>query len=86
MKITKKTMWLYSKRKQVADKNRDKLIETSNRDKVPVARLDCSYDTNKTQSGKERHAICSHFDQNSFIHHRMLLKYTIMRLYKYKVS
>ena len=65
----KKTMWLYSKRKQVADKNRDKLIETSNRDKVPVARLDCSYDTNKTQSGKERHAIRSHFDQNSFIHH-----------------
>ena len=65
----KKTMWLYSKRKQVADKNRDKLIETSKRDKVPVARLDCSYDTNKTQSGKERHAIRSHFDQNSFIHH-----------------
>jgi hypothetical protein len=62
-------MWLYSKRKQVADKNRDKLVETSNRDKVSVARLDCSYDTNKTQNRKERHAIRSHFDQNSFIHH-----------------
>ena len=64
-----KTMWLYSKRKQVAEKNRNKLVEISNKDEVPVARLDCWYDTNKTQNGKERHAIRSHFDQNSFVHH-----------------
>ena len=50
-------------------KNRQKLVECSNRDKVPVARLDCYYETNKTQNGKERHAIRSHFDQSSFLHH-----------------
>lgn len=64
-----KTMWLFSKRRQVAEKNRQKLVECSNRDKVPVARLDCYYETNKTQNGKERHAIRSHFDQSSFLHH-----------------
>ena len=65
----RKTMWLYSKNKQVAEKNRDKLVETSKNNCVPVARLDCCYGTNKTQNGNERHAIRSHFDQKSFIHH-----------------
>ena len=57
------------KNRQVAAKNRDKLVETSKKDNVPVARLDCCYGTNKTQNGNKRHAIRSHFDQTSFIHH-----------------
>ena len=65
----KKTMWLYSKNSQVAEKNTDKLVQTSKNDNVPVARLDCWYETNKTQNGNERHAIRSHFDHGSFIHH-----------------
>ena len=63
----KKTMFLYSKRKQVADKNRDKLIETSKNKKVPVARMDCWYKTNKQQNKKERRAYRSHFDMQSFV-------------------
>ncbi len=63
----RKTMFLYSKTRQVADKNRDKLIETSKRKKVPVARMDCWYETNKQQNQKERRAYRSHFDMESYV-------------------
>ena len=65
----KKTMWLYSKVRQVQNKNRDMLVETSKKNQVPVAKLDCWYETFKTQNGQERHAIRSHFDSKSYIHH-----------------
>lgn len=68
----KKTMWLFSKVQQVQNKNRDMLVETSKKNQVPVAKLDCWYDTFKTQNGKERHAIMSHFDSKSYIHHTAL--------------
>lgn len=64
-----RTMWLFAKRRQVADKNRDKLVETSVKAEVPVARLDCWFDTNKLQNGAERHAIRSHFESNSYVRH-----------------
>ena len=34
-----------------------------------MARLDCWYDTNKLQNGKERHARRSHFDPKAYIRH-----------------
>ena len=65
----KKTMWLFAKNTQVQDKNRDKLVDTSVKAKVPVARLDCWFDTNKLQNGTERHAVRSHFETNSYVRH-----------------
>jgi predicted nucleic-acid-binding protein/DNA replication protein DnaC len=62
----KKTMWLFSNNADVRKKNVDKLVETSKTNKVPVARLNCWYDTNKTQSGKERRAYLSHFDSSCY--------------------
>ena len=61
-----KTMWLFSNNADVRKKNVDKLVETSKTNKVPVARLNCWYDTNKTQGGKERRAYLSHFDKNCY--------------------
>ena len=63
-----KTMWLYSKNAQVSDKNRNKLVETSTKKKVPVARLNCWYDTNKLQNSSDRIPIRSHFEHNAFVH------------------
>ena len=51
-----KTMWLFSNNADVRKKNVDKLVSTSKTKGVPVARLDCRYNTNKLQNGKERHA------------------------------
>ena len=48
------------------EKNVDKLVETSKTNKVPVARLNCWYDINKTQGGKERRAYLSHFDKSCY--------------------
>ena len=64
-----KTIWLFSKKKQVASKNVEKLVETSKENKVPVARLDCWYDTNKLQNDRERHAVRSHFDIGNYVPH-----------------
>ena len=61
-----KTMWLFSNNAVVRKKNVDKLVQKSKDSRVPVARLDCWYETNKLQNNKERHAIQSHFDTNSY--------------------
>ena len=61
-----KTMWLFSNNSDVRKKNVDKLVEVSTNKKLPVARLKCWYDTNKTQGGKERNIYKSHFDFNSY--------------------
>jgi len=63
-----KTMWLYTKNIQVSDKNRDKLVETSKKNNVPVARLNCCYDTNKLQNISDRVPVRSHFEHNGFVH------------------
>ena len=64
-----KTMWLFSNNADVRKKNVEKLVSTSKTKEVPVARLDCWYDTNKLQNGKERHARRSHFDPKAYIRH-----------------
>ena len=58
----KRTMWLFSNNNDVRKKNVDKLVKISKANKLPVARLNCLYNTNKKQSGKEMHAYTSHFD------------------------
>lgn len=61
------TMFLFSNNIEVRKKNVDKLVETSKSNKVPVARLDCWYDTNKQQNvTKERRIFQSHFDPNCY--------------------
>ena len=42
-----KTMWLFTNNDDVRKKNVDKHVKTSKDKKVPVARLDCSYNTKK---------------------------------------
>ena len=41
-------------------------VQYSRFHKTFVARMNCWYDTNKTQSGKEKRAFTSHFDDKSF--------------------
>ena len=62
-----KTMWLFANNQDVREKNVQRLVKTSKQAKVPVARLNCCYDTNKTQNGRERCAIRSHFDDKSYM-------------------
>ena len=62
----KRTMWLFSNNNDVKRKNVDKLVEVSRNNSLPVARLKCWYDTNKTQDGKERNVYKSHFDINGY--------------------
>ncbi len=62
-------MWLFTRRRQVANKNQDKLLENSKKDKVPVAQLDCWFDSNKLQNGGERRFVLSHFERNTYHHH-----------------
>ena len=64
-----KTMWLFSDNPSVKAKNAERLVATSNDNKVPVARLDCHYGTKKLQNGKTRHAVHYHFDNNSHVKH-----------------
>jgi hypothetical protein len=45
------------------------LIHTSKKMSVPVARLDCTYDTKRLSRDKERMVSYSHFDQNSYDQH-----------------
>lgn len=61
-----KTMWLFSNNSEVRRKNIDKLVEVSTNNNVPVARLKCWYDTNKTQGGKQRSICKSHFEANCY--------------------
>ncbi len=41
------TIWLFSNNNDVKKKNVDKLVKISKINKLPVARLNCWYDTNK---------------------------------------
>ena len=61
-----RTMWLFSNNADVRKQNVEKLAETSKANNLPVARLNCWYDTNKTQNGKDRRAYTSHFDSKCY--------------------
>lgn len=60
-----KTMYLFTNNADKDKMNGEKLVETSKNQNKPVARLDCWFDTNKLQGGKERQPIKSHFDDHT---------------------
>ncbi len=65
LKNNKKTMWLYAQNAEKEHKNQEMLIHTSKKMSIPVARLDCTYDTKRLSGDKKRTMCYSHFDQNS---------------------
>jgi hypothetical protein len=69
LKNNKKTMWLYARNAEKEHKNQEMLIHTSKKMSIPVARLDCTYDTKRLSGDKEQMVCYSHFDQNSYDQH-----------------
>lgn len=65
------TMWLYANNADKETKNNEKLVDTSKRDRVPVAMLDCYYDSNKEQGMHLNKPYLSHFKfkDSSYIDH-----------------
>ena len=68
LKHNSKTMWLYAKNTDKDKTNMDMLIQTSRVNNVPVARLDCHYETNRVpKSDHQQPTVCmSHFDIRSY--------------------
>jgi hypothetical protein len=62
-------MWLYTQNAEKEHKNQEMLIHASKKMSVPVARLDCTYDTKRLSGDKEQTVCYSHFDQNSYDQH-----------------
>jgi hypothetical protein len=63
-----KTMWLYAKNVEKDKKNMDMLIQTSKMNKVPVARLNCHYETNRAPTSDHQQPAVyeSHFDKRMY--------------------
>jgi hypothetical protein len=71
LKHNPKTMWLYAKNMDKDKTNMDMLIQTSKKNKVPVARLDCHFETNRISrsSHQEPTACMNHFDARTYDSH-----------------
>jgi hypothetical protein len=71
LKNDQKAMWLYTKNMDKDKTNMDMLIQTSKENKMPVARLDCHFETNwiTRSSQQERTAFINHFDARSYDSH-----------------
>ena len=63
-----KTMWLYARNEDKDNTNLDMLIQTSKNNKMPVARLACHYETNRTPTAEHQQPTVwvSHFDKRAF--------------------
>ena len=65
-----KTMWLYATNAAKELKNEEMLIHTSKHNNVPIARLDCTYDTNRLTKENDQTCACmSHFDHTKYLKH-----------------
>ncbi len=62
-------MWLYAQNAEKEHKNQKMLIHTSKKMSIPIARLDCTYNTKRLSGDKEQTVCYSHFDQNSHDQH-----------------
>ena len=62
-------MWLYARNAEKEHKNQEMLVYTSKKMSIPVARLDCTYDTKRLSGDKEQTVCYSNFDQNSYDKH-----------------
>ena len=71
LKHDPKTMWPYAKNMDKDKTNMDVLIQTFKKNKVPVARLDCHFETNRIliSSHQEPTACIYHFDARSYNSH-----------------
>ncbi len=71
LKPNPKTMWLYAKNMDRDKTNMDMLIQTSKNNKVPVARLDCHFETNwiARSSHQESTACINYFDARTYDSH-----------------
>jgi len=66
----KKTMWLYATNAAKELKNEEMLIHTSKHNNVPIARLDCTYDTHRLTKESDQTCACmSHFDHTKYLKH-----------------
>jgi hypothetical protein len=63
-------MWLYATNADKELKNEEMLIHTCKDNNVPIARLDCTYDTRRLAKENEQTCICmSHFDHAKYLKH-----------------
>ena len=65
------TMWLYANNAAKDRKNGQKLVQTSKQNSVPVAMMDCFYETNREQGMKLNDPNITHFEykKSSYIAH-----------------
>jgi hypothetical protein len=66
LKQDPKTMWLYAKNEDKDKTNIDMLIQTSKTNNVPIARLFCHYETNRTNLQQQPKICVSHFDKRTY--------------------
>ncbi len=61
-----KIMWLFATNAAKEVKNKDMLIHTSKHKNVPIARLDCTYETKRLINENDQSCACmSHFDHTT---------------------
>jgi hypothetical protein len=63
------TMWLFANNADKDKKNNQKLVHTAKRDGVPMARLQCHYESNRQQGGESCKPHLSHFRHIRYIDH-----------------
>jgi len=64
-----RTIWLYTRNQEKNQKNLEKLVELSNRTKVPIARLQCQWSSNRCQGQGTKSVVRSHFQQSNIVLH-----------------
>jgi hypothetical protein len=70
LESNKRTMWFYATNVDDELKNKEMLIHTSKDNNVPIARLDCTYDTRRLTKENEQTCTCmSHFDHIKYLKH-----------------
>jgi hypothetical protein len=70
LESNKRTMSLYATNADKELKNKEMLIHTSKDNNVPIARLDCTYDTRSlAKENEQTYACMSHFDHTKYLKH-----------------
>ena len=65
-----KIMWLFATNAAKELKNEEMLIHTSKHNNVPIARLDCTYETKRLTHENDQSCACmSHFDHTKYLKH-----------------
>lgn len=64
-----RTLWLYTRNCEKNEKNLQKLIDLSKRTKVPIARLQCQWSSNRHQGQGIKSVVRSHFHSSNIVFH-----------------